>query len=235
MLHVAIVEDHKTERENIKRNLLAMQDDLNVKFEIDEFESGLAFLGSYKPIYNLVLMDIDMPGSTGMEIAHKLRVIDKSVGILFITNLAQYAIEGYEVDAIDFIVKPINPFNFFMRMQRAVSRAVKVLDDSIQIRCEGEIFRVQVDGIQYVESDGHYVIFHTVEGTFREYATIKEVEETLSRSYFARCNRCYLVNLKYVTVFKQNSVVVAGSELQVSRNQKKAFLNAYSLFLGGNV
>ena len=90
-----------------------------------------------------------------------------------------------------------------------------------------------VAAIRYLEVDGHYIVYHTTEGDYSEYITLKEAEKKLNKPYFVRCNRCYLVNLKYVSAVRDDVVQVGRDELLISRPQKKAFLNALAVFIGG--
>ncbi|MBO7368928.1 MAG: response regulator transcription factor [Clostridia bacterium] len=233
MITIAIVEDDKNERERIKECLDYVEENEGLSLRVSEFSNGLDFLGGYKPVYDIVLMDIEMPGMDGIELARAIRKVDKSVILIFVTNLAQYAVQGYEVEALDFILKPINKFSFAMKLDRAIARTTKRMNDSFQIKTGGETLSVQVASVRYVEVDAHYVIYHTTEGDYTEYKTLKEVEKKINKEFFARCNRCYLVNLRYVTSVKKDTVFVGKDELIISRPQKKAFLSAFSDFLGG--
>ena len=102
MIHVAIVEDESKAREALKACLAYVAERNQTEIQITEFVSGTAFLGGYQPIYDIVLMDIEMPGMNGMETAKALRKMDAAVILIFVTNLTQYAIMGYEVDALSY-------------------------------------------------------------------------------------------------------------------------------------
>lgn len=233
MINVAIVDDEEKERETIKECLNFCAEKEAVKLQMFEFSSGLALLGNYKPIYDIILLDIDMPGTNGLEIAHMLREIDKFVVIIFITNMAKFAVRGYEVDALDFIVKPINKFSFAMKMARAIGRTGKRVEESIYIKTDGAIVCTQIASIKYLEVNEHYVTYHTTEGDFSECITLKKAEGKLQKDFFVRCNRCYLINLHYVTSVKGLSVFLGNEELSISRPQKTAFLTAYLKFIAG--
>lgn len=233
MISVAIVEDDRSAALRIRECLDYISEQEKISFTIDEFPSGLAFLGNYKPIYDIVLMDIEMPEMDGMETARALRKMDRAVILIFVTNLAQYAVQGYEVEALDFILKPINKYSFAMKLNRAIARTTKRLDETVHIGAERDAFSIPVASIKYLEILGHYTVYHTIYGDYKEYGTLKDAEKKIGKSFFVRCNRCYLVNLRYIDMVKRDTVYIGKEELLISRPQKKAFLSAFSDFLGG--
>lgn len=233
MIRIAIVEDEVRERAHLRDCLAYMAEKERLEFDIVEFGSGEAFLGGYQPVYDIVLMDIELPGINGMETAKALRRLDSFVLLVFVTNMVQYAVSGYEVDALNYILKPVNRFDFALKMNKAISRTAKRTEESVQIRAGKDLYMLPVAAIRYLEVDGHYIVYHTTEGDYSEYITLKEAEKKLNKPYFVRCNRCYLVNLKYVSAVRDDVVQVGWDELLISRPQKKAFLNALAVFIGG--
>lgn len=233
MIRIAIVEDEVRERAHLRDCLAYMAEKERLEFDIVEFGSGEAFLGGYQPVYDIVLMDIELPSINGMETAKALRRLDSFVLLVFVTNMVQYAVSGYEVDALNYILKPVNRFDFALKMNKAISRTAKRTEESVQIRAGKDLYMLPVAAIRYLEVDGHYIVYHTTEGDYSEYITLKEAEKKLNKPYFVRCNRCYLVNLKYVSAVRDDVVQVGRDELLISRPQKKAFLNALAVFIGG--
>lgn len=234
MIQIAIVDDEPQFHENIKSCLDYMTEKEGIEFGVTSFYSGRAFTGNYKPIYDIVLMDIKMPDENGLDTARMLRRMDTSVILIFVTSMAHLAIQGYEVEALDFIVKPLNKYEFAMKMNRAVRRTNRRMDDMVQIRTEGDIYTISASSIKYLDVSGHYVVYHTVDGDYRQYITLKKAESKIGKKYFVYCNRYLLVNLQYVEAIKQDCVIVKGEKLLFSRTQKKHFISAYSDFLGGN-
>lgn len=233
MIQIAIVEDDPAARMRIRECLDYISSENGVGFDISEFPSGFSFIGQYKPEYDIVFMDIDMPGMNGMDTARALRKMDSNVVLIFVTNMAQYAISGYEVDALDFILKPVNKYSFAVKVKRAIARTTKRTDEYVPIKTDGGLHRVRITAIKYLEISGHYVIYHTTGGDYAEYGTLKEVEAKINRPHFVRCNRSFLVNLRHVSSVNKDSVYVDGDELIISRPQRKTFLAALSEFMGG--
>lgn len=233
MIQVAIVEDDPSARARIRECLDYASAESKIMFNVVEFVSGHSFIGQYVPGFDIVFMDIEMPGMNGMEAARALREMDSNVVLIFVTNLAQYAISGYEVDALDFILKPINKYSFALKVKRAVARTTKHTDDYIIIKTDGGMHRERIVAIKYLEVDGHYVIYHTASGNYAEYGTLKDAEAKINRPHFVRCNRSILVNLRHVSSAHKDLVIIDGDELVISRPQRKAFLGALSEFIGG--
>ena len=233
MIRVAIVEDDSTERDRLRACLRWLEESEGLQFHVTEFSTGTAFIGSFEGGYDLVFMDIEMPGMNGMDTAKALRKMDASVLLIFVTNMAQYAIDGYAVDALDFILKPVNKYSFAIKMKRALSRLPERSEEFIPVKVEGEMRKLAVSSIRYLDMDGHYVVYHTGEGDLQEYGTLKEAYGKLNRPSFVFVNRSCLVNLYHVSTVSKNSVTVADRQLDISRPQRKSFLAAMSDFLGG--
>lgn len=233
MIRIAIVEDEPTERDRIKVYLEEIAQEDQTQFDIEQYSSGMAFVMRGMKDYDLVLMDIDMPNLNGIETAKALRKVDQSATLIFVTNMAQYAISGYEVNAIDFILKPVNRYSFAIKIKRAISRTAKKNDNAIQIKMDGTIFLVHMYQIMFLEVDGHYVIFHTTQGDYKEYTTLKLAQKRINSSHFVQCNQSFLINMKYIEAVSRDSVTVGGTVIYISRKMKTEFMNAVLDFLGG--
>lgn len=233
LIRIAIVEDEPTERDRIKVYLEEIAQEDQTQFDIEQYSSGMAFVMSGMKDYDLVLMDIDMPNLNGIETAKALRKVDQSATLIFVTNMAQYAISGYEVNAFDFILKPVNRYSFAIKIKRAISRTAKKNDNAIQIKMDGTIFLVHMYQIMYLEVDGHYVIFHTTQGDYKEYTTLKLAQKRINSSLFIQCNQSFLINMKYIESVSRESVTVGGTVIYISRKMKTEFMNAVLDFLGG--
>ena len=233
MKHVAIVEDDPIMAKNEKDLLTKVFDENKVLFSIDIFDTAEKFLFSEKlSKFDLVLLDIELPGENGMNAAREFVEQNEHAVIIFVTNMAQYAINGYEVNALDFIVKPLNVYEFGMKINRALRKLNLIDEDVLTITKKDSVCRVKYSDICFVETQKHRIIYHTTNGDIDIYGTMKDVEKSLSECNFVKCNRCYLVNLKYVTEVNKNECTVDGHKLVISRNEKKNFLNALTKYNG---
>lgn len=232
MLKVAIVEDNKAAMEKLQGYLERYAQENEEKFDIAAFGDALAFLDNYRCIYDMVFMDIELPFINGMEAAKRLREIDSQVVLIFVTNMAQFAVKGYEVDALDYLVKPVHYGDFQLKLHRAVSR-LKEAQEAILIQRQSGILKLKVQEIGYIEVRGHTLIFHTDMGEINGSGTLNELENKLKGKGFLRCNKCYLVNQKYIAAVQGYTLVMAqGEELQISRPRKKTFMNELAETMG---
>ena len=106
IIKIAIVEDCDEDAAVLTEHIQRYSNESGCRFEINRIVTALDFVSDYRPIYDLIFFDIIMPGMNGMEAAKRIRKIDRSVVLAFVTNMAQYAVEGYEVEASAFILKP---------------------------------------------------------------------------------------------------------------------------------
>lgn len=203
------------------------------EFTITCFKDVLSFLDEFSGNFDFIFMDIELPILNGMETVRRIREKDETVIVIFVTNMAQYAVKGYEVNALDFIVKPVQYESFSMKMDRAIGRFDSTRGQELWIGAGSNRRRLRVSQIKYIEVAHHCVMYHTTEGDYSAYDQLYNVQAALADAPFALCNRCFLVNLAYVTAVEEYSVVVAGETLQISRSKKKSFLLRLNEFLGG--
>lgn len=235
MFNVAIVEDENVSADVIRKHLKRYAEEKSIVFSVDVFKNAILFLNNYKANYDIVFMDIGMPHMDGMEAAAKLREKDSNVILIFVTNMSQFAINGYEVDAMSFIVKPVAYHNFALKIQKAIDRLENNQKGEIIIRIQDGVVCIDTASLKYVEVSNHQLIYHTKNADYESYGTLKKIEEQLFDKHFVRCNSCYLVNLKFVTKVSGWTVVVGGDELQISHPKKKTFLNALNKYMGRGI
>ena len=226
MLEIAIAEDKKDAVDILKAHILRLKEEKEIDCKYTVFENGLFFIENYKPIYDVVFMDIEMPLMNGMEAAARLRQVDPYVPLVFITDLKQYALKGYEVEAMDFLVKPVGYTAFATMMERVSRRSMKKQEQLTLSTAEGT-FNVNVNDIRYIEASNHYVIYHTVNGEVRFFGSLGEEEKRLPQDRFVRCNSGYLVNLAQVKKIADGEVYVADESLPLSRGKKASFMQAF--------
>ena len=233
-IRVAVVEDNPLDCETLKQNLSRYEQEKGVCIEKAVFSDGEDLVTDYAANYDLILLDIEMAFMNGMETARRVRALDPEVPIIFVTNAPQYAIEGYKVRAMDYILKPVSWFSFCESLDRVFQYRRTRERQYLTIAMKDGRIRLDVDDICYVEVQDHQLIYNTRNGRYVTKSTIREAEAQLSLPQFFRCNRCYIVNLKYVEAYKGYDVRVNGDLLQVSRRQRKSFLDALNAYMNGD-
>lgn len=233
MIKVAIVEDDPVYQKQLSAYIREYENETGERFEIRQFMDGYEIVERYTANYDIIFLDIQMRLMDGMEAARKIRKKDENVILIFITNMAQYAIQRYAVNALDYVLKPISRFAFYQELDKAVKRLAANSGNYLTVRQDSGIIRLKTQQISYLESQGHNIIVHSDGGVYTFRGTMKDMEQKLASESFVRCNSGYLVNLKYVQEVNQNIVTVLGEELTISRPRKKAFMEALTDYLGG--
>lgn len=233
MIRIAMVEDEAAVREQLQGYIQRYTRQYGTEFAVTEFSDGMEILDAYRPVYDIVLLDVEMKHLDGMETARRIRELDRDVVLLFITNMAQYAIKGYAVGALDYVLKPVPYFAFSQQLQKAEEKLRRRARHYLAVPVEGGLRRLDTAQIYYMESEGHRVHFYTEEGEFLAPGALKTFEEKLADLPFARCNSGYLVNLAQVKSVQQGLAQVGPYELQVSRPKRKSFLAALADYIGG--
>lgn len=232
-MEIAVVDDSDLDAQNLLRYIDAFKAERSADLHVQRFSDARVFLKSDTSRFSLVIMDIDMPGITGMEAAHLLRSVDPNIQIVFMTTMPQYAIESYEVDAADYILKPVKYASFALKLSKALRRVEKAETSAIVLKTPDGVFSLSPWQVTYVESQGHYLVYHTTTQEIRIRETMTSAEKRLTPLGFARCNSYYLVNLRHVDAVTSLAVHVGADELRMSHSRRGPFMDAFARFSGG--
>lgn len=187
--------------------------------------------------FDLVLLDIDLPGINGMEAAAAMRERNPETPLIFVTNLAQYALKGYEVDALDFVVKPVSYQDFKMRMDKAVRVISRRGRRRITVAADGEMRVLDASDLAFVDVTNHDLAYHLADGeTLVARGTLSGLEADLVGSSFVRASKSCLVNMAHISRIKGTDLLMdTGDTVFLSRSQKRAALETIARFLGGSL
>ncbi len=232
---IAIVEDDEIIAKAFESYVARYSDESGDIFSVSLFSDGAEITANYQPVYDIIFMDIQMKQMDGMAAAQKIRESDNNVIMIFITNMPQFAIKGYSVNALDFLLKPVEYFVFSQQLKKSVDIIKKRQRSFLLIPFNDSLVKVETSRIIYIESFKHQMIAYTKEKNYRFIYTMKELENELSDKYFFRCNNCYLVNLAFVQAISGFSVKVDKYALAISRSRKKEFIKALNIYVRGRV
>ena len=235
MRNIAIVEDNDNSARILLEHIQRYTEENQIKLNVVRFNNADEFLANYQQIYSVVLMDIQMPGTDGMSAAYQLREIDKTVSIIFITTMVQFAQKGYEVNAISFMVKPVNYYDFSLKFKKALDISVMNENRNITLNTKNGICRISTDKIIYVEIVKHRLFYHLVDEVIEMTGVLSEVESLLKEFGFLRCNQCYLVNPRFIVSVKGKEVFVGNTSLQISRPRHNQFMKDLTNWYAGRI
>ncbi|MBM6774564.1 LytR/AlgR family response regulator transcription factor [Olsenella profusa] len=234
MYRTLIVEDEPDEASRLTEYVHRYGKAHGEQFQITWLKSAMDML-SDKSHYDLVLLDIDLPGINGMEAAQLMRVYDEETPIIFVTNLAKYAVKGYEVGATGFIIKPVNWGNLSMNLDRALRAIKKSSGRSVIVPTEEGMRVVPLSAIVYVEVTGHRLSYHLESGEVIETrGSLSQVEEELAGAPVIRIAKSCLANMDKIQILRPQSLqMVTGEQLSISRTRKCEVTDAVTDYLGG--
>jgi DNA-binding LytR/AlgR family response regulator len=233
VIRIGIVEDDPASAALLLDYLRRYEGEHGEQFETTLFADGADVVAGYRPDFDILLLDVEMPGLDGFSAAEQIRLVDPDVVLIFITNMTQYAIRGYQVDAMSYVLKPVPYFAFSQEIKRSVARLRRRSSDYLLLTVDGGLVRVPTDDIVFLESAKHRTTVHTVDGRYSVVGPLKSLESELEGKSFFRSNSGYLVNLRHVLgVQGSSSLMVGGHDLLISRSRKKAFLAALTDYLG---
>ena len=231
MIQVAIVDDERTAAKELEKCLRRYGEETGTEFETTHYSSGDKFLAQYYAgKFQIIFMDVSMPGTDGFRTSYRLREVDHDVVLVFVTNLAQFAIKGYEVDALDYILKPVAYSSFKLKIKRAVMAVHSKVSFQFTVVNEDGLWSIRASDLCYIEVTDHNLIYHTKSADIKAGGSLKNEEKRLAGEPFFRCNYCYLVNLRWVTGVQGSVVTVDGAGLQISRSRKKEFMQKLTEF-----
>ena len=239
MIKIAVVDDDVTELNKLSEMFFRLSLEIGYDLSVETFSKSQDLMSRYDKSYSILFLDIELDeaddNENGIKLAKKIRELDSDVMIIFITNLAQMAIKGYEVRAFDFIVKPINYGDFALKLRSALGYCIGSRSTNLKVATDKGFVVFSSDDLLYIEVEGHYIYYHTKEDTYKQKGSLKDIEEKLTDHSFRRCNNCYLINLKYVNGVDGDDVIVGSDRLKISRPKKKEFLQAIAEYMGGRM
>ncbi len=224
-MNICIVEDEKEQAQLLANYIKRYEEASKRQLHVTWLSDGMDIVDEYKGQFDIILLDIQMKHLDGMSAAEKIRQVDSDVVIIFITSTVQYAVQGYAVDALGYVLKPVPYVAFAQLLEKALSRLESRKKASIQISVDEKTRKIDCDTILYIESQRNNVLIHTENEDYITVGPLKRFDEMLGTKGFSKCHNAYLVNLAKVEAVTKDEVLLAtGIQLPISRARKKEFL-----------
>ena len=233
MKKIVICDDTYNEQNHLKECLIKYSEEVGLEFCIECFNTGKELIESQIEDVDLFFLDVEMPELNGIETGKIIRQMNHHCEIVFVTNYIQYALQGYEVQAFRYLLKPIEYFQFKDVVNHLIQK-LKKSSSFIQVKGRSETQRLYVKDILFAETSQRHILIHTRDKVIDCYNTMEKLEETLVAHGFYRCHSAYLVAMDEISQIQGNDAILKdGTYIPVSKNRKKFFKQTLTDFWGG--
>lgn len=233
MIHIAICDDEKGFVQHLTGLIEHYSEETGTQIKITPFYDGMNLIENYDPSIDLIFLDIQMRLLDGLHTAERLRQKDENVGLIFLTTLTQYGLEGYKYQATNYIIKPLKYARLKAELDRFLARRKRDDSPSLVIANDSGKYKVPLKSIRFVETFNLNLMFHTEQENIISYKSMKEMERELSGKGFVRCHTSYLVNLFYIKGVKKLDIeLITGDHIPVSQPKRKEFMEKLTDYWG---
>ena len=246
-IKIVICDDDKSLQEIMRRKIQGFCDDAQVSYSIVCCDSGEEVLRE-EPMPDILFLDIQMPGKSGMEIAEQLRRVHRRTILIFVTALPEYVYDAFDVGAFHYLVKPFSDGKLQDVLDKALrqyekqhssecsaegqNKAQKEAPRVILIKKGGVSIKVLLDDIIYAEVFNRKVMLHTTHGNIEYYGKLTDLSEQTGADFY-RTHRAYLVNLKYVEKYNATTIWLEQGTALVAKKQFAGFVRRYMQYISG--
>lgn len=235
MIRIAFLDDDTQDLRLLEENIRRYFEMHGGDFALYPFTDGEELLLQYDQGFDLLFLDVELRRSDGLDVARRIRERDQNAVLIFVSRMAHYAVDGYAVDAMDYLLKPVEYASFEKKMQKALNLLASRRSHRLRISMDGGYRWLSSDAVRYVEVYGHALVYHTTEGDFRAPGAIGALAEELRPFHFIQCARFSLVNLKYVTGIDGGDLILGKDRVPISRRRRKEIVDALLCYNGGVV
>lgn len=223
-MRIAVCDDEEKFQIPIRDMILKLYNSIDVI--VDLFSDGRKLLERYDSApYDVIFLDIEMPAMDGITLAKKLRERSEDVFLVFLTGHIEYALEGYEVNALRYLTKPVKEDKLREVLKHVMEKST--CKHQLMLKSDGEDLRLNVSDIQYFEAQNQYVMVYTTQSSHLVRANLGDFEEQLKNDGFFRIHRSYLISLaKVMKIVKSDVIMESGAALPISRNNVKPLKDA---------
>lgn len=230
-MKIAICEDDTTQQNILTAALDSYRTPAGEHVQYDVYRNGLDLLASINThLYDVLLLDILMPGFTGIETAREIRESNEKIPIIFLTTSQEFAVESYRVHAFDYLMKPVDQKTLFETLDRVYAVTESTLENSIMVQTAKAVYVISLSQIEFVEINNRTLSFHLIDGTVKSIAgRLSDYEDALLKHpEFLKIHRSYIINMDFMKGLNQKSfITLTGNEVPISRNLLPAIQKRY--------
>lgn len=221
-MKIAICEDQDEQAKQTKQIILTWAMHNNIEVDVKLFPNAESFILSWEKVaFDLLVLDIYMGEMSGLALAELVRQKDQDIMLAFVTSYSQHILDGYSVNAIQYLLKPISPLSFTPILDKALSRYREIKQPALIVQNDGALINLKPHRIHYIAMFSHEAKIHTYDKEFTTRKTISELMKLLP-SCFATCHRSYIVNILKIESLQKNRLHLCnGVVLPVSRGHSK--------------
>ncbi len=231
MLSIAVCDDEIIECCNMANTIKQMLGEMRVPCIVRQFYSGKEMLQA-PDSFDIIFLDIIMHDLNGMETAEAIRKKAFDKILIFMSSSREYVFDAYDVEAFQYLLKPIDNKKLKKVLQKAVEKTVNHSREFIIISKERQKKKLFLDDIYYFEIKGRMIDVHGPEGIFSYYGQIGMLENSLQDKGFLRCHKSYLINLNYVDAYNRQEVLLEnGEKIAIAKRRYEEFCNAILKFM----
>lgn len=235
MINIAVIEDQDEDFDILKENLEKYYSSRSLDIKLSRYTKGSLFLSEYNFQFHFAIFDIELPDGNGMDIAKKLRERDSKLPLFFVTNIRKYTLNGYEVNAFNYILKPINYYSLSLTLNRISNYLDLHHDSMIEISTKNGKVILNLDTIKCVDISGHAITYHTIDNDFTNYGSLRNIESSLPPSKFIKINSYCIVNVDHISRIEADEVIISNMRFRMSRGKKKEIINKILSLNGGGL
>lgn len=233
MLHIAICDDETDFVTHLTTLIQQYAAETGEEIKITACYDGMELVERYDTSIDLIFLDIQMRLLDGLHTAKRIRELDENVGIIFLTTLTQYGLEGYQYQAADYIIKPIKYVRLKAELNQWLKKHRHNDSPSIVVVNDSGKYKIALKSLRYAETFNRKLLLHTEQENIISYKSMKEMEQELSQAGFVRCHTSYLVNLFYVKgVQKLEITLITGEQIPISQPKRKTFMEQLTRYWG---
>lgn len=231
MLQISVVDDELGEALGIREMIENLLSARNEPANITVYQDAQMFLETYAAGQcDILFLDIQMPRVDGMSCAQLIRQRDPSVILIFVTGMVQYAVQGYRVEALDYLVKPVTPSVLAHSLHRALKRLNK--RRNLTVRAADGLHSLNAEELLYAEAVNHRVVLHTRGGEIHCAQTLSSIETQLQGGGFFRCHQGFLVNMRQIRHVEGTELYIEDKAIPVSKYRRRELMRELAAYWG---